>query len=220
MERSEIKAEVEGGAGGKKKIFVSGATGKIGKRIVEQLLPKGFAVKAGVRDAEKAKSIFPNLNQDLQIVSGESRCRATEKTGKRIVEQLLAKGFAVKAGVRHAEKAKSIFPNLNQDLQIVKADVTEGSEKLAEAIGDDSDAVVNQIGTMTEAIEVVKMAKDAEWGVVISQRSGETDDCFIADLAVDLATCQIKAGAPSRGSKVKEKQNHIQIISVRSTGQT
>ncbi|KAI3690952.1 hypothetical protein L2E82_49165 [Cichorium intybus] len=51
---------------------------------------------------------------------------------------------------------------------------------------------VNQIGTVTEAIEVVKMAKDAEWGVVISQRSGETDDCFIADLAVDLATGQIK----------------------------
>ncbi|KAI3790249.1 hypothetical protein L2E82_03150 [Cichorium intybus] len=71
---------------------------------------------------------------------------------------------------------------------------------------------VNQIGTVTEAIEVVKMAKDAEWGVVISQRSGETDDCFIADLAVDLATGQIKAGAPSRGSKVKEKQNQIQTI--------
>ncbi|KAI3674800.1 hypothetical protein L2E82_51916 [Cichorium intybus] len=79
---------------------------------------------------------------------------------------------------------------------------------------------VNQIGTVTEAIEVVKMAKDTEWGVVISQRSGETDDCFIADLAVDLATGQIKAGAPSRGSKVKEKQNQIQTIPVRSTGQT
>ncbi|KAI3690883.1 hypothetical protein L2E82_49095 [Cichorium intybus] len=52
---------------------------------------------------------------------------------------------------------------------------------------------VNQIGTMTEAIEVVKMAKDSQWGLVISQRSGETDDCFIADLAVDLATGQIKA---------------------------
>ncbi|KAI3511488.1 hypothetical protein L1887_18642 [Cichorium endivia] len=50
---------------------------------------------------------------------------ATGKTGKRIVEQLLAKGFAVKAGVRDAEKAKLIFPNLSQDLQIVKADVTE-----------------------------------------------------------------------------------------------
>ncbi|KAI3723507.1 hypothetical protein L2E82_35132 [Cichorium intybus] len=79
---------------------------------------------------------------------------------------------------------------------------------------------VNQMGTVTEAIEVVKMAKDAEWGVVISQRSGETDYCFIADLAIDLATGQIKAGAPSRGSKVKEKQNHIQTIPVLRTGRT
>lgn len=61
LEITEIKPE-------KKKIFVSGATGKTGKRIVEQLLAKGFAVKAGVRDAEKAKTIFPNQNQDLQFV--------------------------------------------------------------------------------------------------------------------------------------------------------
>ncbi|KAI3501996.1 hypothetical protein L1887_30026 [Cichorium endivia] len=79
---------------------------------------------------------------------------------------------------------------------------------------------VNQIGTVTEAIEVLKMTKDAEWGVVISQRSSETDDCFVADLAVDLASGQIKAGAPSCGSKVKEKQNQIQTIPVRSTGRT
>ncbi|KAJ0791474.1 putative NAD(P)-binding domain, NAD(P)-binding domain superfamily [Helianthus annuus] len=61
MEISEIEAE-------KKKIFVSGATGKTGKRIVEQLLAKGFAVKAGVRDADKAKSMFPNPIEDLQFV--------------------------------------------------------------------------------------------------------------------------------------------------------
>ncbi|KAI3827071.1 hypothetical protein L1987_01134 [Smallanthus sonchifolius] len=71
---------------------------------------------------------------------------ATGKTGKRIVEQLLAKGFAVKAGVRDAEKAKTLFSNPNQDLQFVKADVTEGSEKLANAIGDDSDAVICATG--------------------------------------------------------------------------
>ncbi|KAI3709010.1 hypothetical protein L2E82_38696 [Cichorium intybus] len=79
---------------------------------------------------------------------------------------------------------------------------------------------VNQIGTVTEEIEVLKMTKDAEWGVVISQRSGETDDCFVADLVVDLAIGQIKAGASSCESKVKEKQNQIQTIPVRSTGRT
>ncbi|KAI3791875.1 hypothetical protein L2E82_05739 [Cichorium intybus] len=67
---------------------------------------------------------------------------------------------------------------------------------------------------------VAATANMVQSAVVISQRSGETDDCFIADLAVDFATGQIKAGVPSRGSKVKEKQNQIQTIPVRSTGRT
>lgn len=67
---------------------------------------------------------------------------------------------------------------------------------------------VNQLGTVTEAIEVVKMAKDAKWGVVIAQRSGETDDSFLADLSVGLTTGQIKAGAPCRGERLA-KYNQV-----------
>ncbi|KAI3679934.1 hypothetical protein L2E82_50914 [Cichorium intybus] len=70
---------------------------------------------------------------------------------------------------------------------------------------------VNQLGTVTEAIEVVKMAKDADWGVVISQRSGETDDSFLADLSVGLATGQIKAGAPCRGERLAKYNQLIRI---------
>lgn len=69
MEGSEIKEEMNVPMSERKKIFVAGATGSTGKRIVEQLLAKGFAVKAGVRDLEKAKSTFPGNNPDLQIVS-------------------------------------------------------------------------------------------------------------------------------------------------------
>ncbi|PWS22744.1 phosphopyruvate hydratase, partial [Enterococcus faecium] len=57
---------------------------------------------------------------------------------------------------------------------------------------------VNQIGSVTESIEAVKMSKRAGWGVMTSHRSGETEDTFIADLAVGLATGQIKTGAPCR----------------------
>lgn len=57
---------------------------------------------------------------------------------------------------------------------------------------------VNQIGTVTESIEAVKMSKAAGWGVMASHRSGETEDTFIADLAVGLSTGQIKTGAPCR----------------------
>ncbi|KAG7026473.1 putative protein, chloroplastic [Cucurbita argyrosperma subsp. argyrosperma] len=71
---------------------------------------------------------------------------ASGSTGKRIVEQLLARGFAVKAGVRDVSKAKATLSPDNPALQIVKADVTEGSAKLAEAIGSDSEAVICATG--------------------------------------------------------------------------
>lgn len=74
---------------------------------------------------------------------------------------------------------------------------------------------VNQVGTVTEAIEVVKLAKDANWGVVISQTSGETEDSFIADLSVGLATGQIKAGAPCRGERLA-KYNQVYILHISS----
>ena len=67
---------------------------------------------------------------------------------------------------------------------------------------------VNQVGTVTEVIEVVKQAKEAHWGVVTSHRSGETVDSFIADLSVGLAVGQIKAGAPCRGERL-EKYNQV-----------
>lgn len=70
---------------------------------------------------------------------------------------------------------------------------------------------MNQIGTVTEVIEVVKMAKDVQWGVVISQRSGETVDSFIADLSVGLATGQIKSGAPCRGERLS-KYNQVATL--------
>ncbi|KAH7668002.1 enolase protein [Dioscorea alata] len=70
---------------------------------------------------------------------------------------------------------------------------------------------INQIGTVTEATEVVKQAKDAHWGVVISHRSGETEDSFLADLAVGLTTGQIKAGAPCRGERVAKYNQLLRI---------
>ncbi|XP_077238825.1 cytosolic enolase [Tasmannia lanceolata] len=70
---------------------------------------------------------------------------------------------------------------------------------------------VNHVGTVTEAIEAVKLAKDAQWGVVVSHRSGETEDSFIADLAVGLATGQIKSGAPCRGERLAKYNQLLRI---------
>jgi enolase len=60
---------------------------------------------------------------------------------------------------------------------------------------------VNQIGTLTESIEAYQTAKNAGWGVMVSHRSGETEDTFIADLVVGLGSGQIKTGAPCRSER-------------------
>ncbi|MED6215955.1 Beta-enolase [Stylosanthes scabra] len=70
---------------------------------------------------------------------------------------------------------------------------------------------INQVGTVTEVIEVVKQAKEAHWGVVTSHRCGETIDSFIADLAVGLSVGQIKAGAPCRGERLEK---YIQLLRI------
>jgi enolase len=69
----------------------------------------------------------------------------------------------------------------------------------------------NQIGTVTETFEVIKMARTANWQVVVSHRSGETNDSFIADFGVGVGADYIKSGAPCRGERVA-KYNRLSAI--------
>ncbi len=70
---------------------------------------------------------------------------------------------------------------------------------------------VNQIGTLTESLEAIQMAKDAGYTAVISHRSGETEDTFIADLAVAVNSGQIKTGAPCRSERVAKYNQLLRI---------
>jgi enolase len=70
---------------------------------------------------------------------------------------------------------------------------------------------VNQIGSVTESINAVKMAKKNGWGVMTSHRSGETEDNYIADLAVGLCTGQIKTGAPCRSERLSKYNQLLRI---------
>jgi len=70
---------------------------------------------------------------------------------------------------------------------------------------------VNQIGSIWESIEAVRMAKEAGWGVMASHRSGETEDSFIADLAVGLSCGQIKTGAPCRSERLSKYNQLLRI---------
>ena len=70
---------------------------------------------------------------------------------------------------------------------------------------------VNQIGTLTESIQAAKDSYAADWGVMVSHRSGETEDVTIADIAVGLRCGQIKTGAPARSERLA-KLNQIMRI--------
>ncbi len=70
---------------------------------------------------------------------------------------------------------------------------------------------LNQIGSLTETIAAIEMARKAGWGAMVSHRSGETVDNFIADFTVAMATGHLKTGAPCRGERV-EKYNRLMRI--------
>ena len=74
---------------------------------------------------------------------------------------------------------------------------------------------VNQIGTVTETLEALKVCRDAGYGAMISHRSGETDDSFIADLAVASGCGQIKSGAPARGERVAKYNRLLEIAAAK-----
>ena len=84
--------------------------------------------------------------------------------------------------------------------------------RIAQGINDDAANAVliklNQIGTVTETVAAIEMARKAGWGAMVSHRSGETVDSFIADLTVAMGTGHLKTGAPCRGERV-EKYNQL-----------
>ena len=82
---------------------------------------------------------------------------------------------------------------------------------IEERVGNAILVKVNQIGTLTESLDVIAMARDAGYATVISHRSGETEDTTIADLAVAVNAGQIKTGAPSRTDRVAKYNQLLRI---------
>jgi enolase len=70
---------------------------------------------------------------------------------------------------------------------------------------------VNQIGTLTETLQAIELAKSSGYGVIISHRSGETEDTFIADLAVATGAGQIKTGSASRTDRTAKYNQLLRI---------
>ena len=85
------------------------------------------------------------------------------------------------------------------------------SRGIAQKIGNAILIKLNQIGTVSETLETVAMAQKAGYGAVISHRSGETEDAFIADLAVGTGAGQIKTGSLCRSERIA-KYNRLLVI--------
>jgi len=114
------------------------------------------------------------------------------------------------------ESWKKLYTMLGHQLILVGDDLLATNPKRVEkAIKEKScNAILikpNQIGTVIETLKVVKLAKDAGWQVVVSHRSGETNDWFIADFAVGIGSEYVKFGAPARGERVA-KYNRLSNI--------
>jgi enolase len=108
---------------------------------------------------------------------------------------------------------KVLNRELGDKIELVGDDLfVTNVERIARGIREDvANAVLiklNQIGTVTETVAAIEMARRAGWGSMVSHRSGETVDSFIADLTVGLTTGHLKTGAPCRGERV-EKYNQL-----------
>jgi len=111
---------------------------------------------------------------------------------------------------------KMLQERLGGSVQLVGDDIyTTNRERLSRGIAEQSSNSIliklNQIGTLTETLEVIEMAKRAGWTSVISHRSGETEDVTISDLAVAMNTGQIKSGAPCRSERVAKYNRLLRI---------
>jgi enolase len=85
------------------------------------------------------------------------------------------------------------------------------AQGIARQVGNSILIKVNQIGTLTETLEAIRMAQDAGYTAIVSHRSGETEDTTIADLAVAVNAGQIKTGAPSRSDRVAKYNQLLRI---------
>ena len=111
---------------------------------------------------------------------------------------------------------KKMTKALGESVQIVGDDLfVTNTERIARGIREKSANAVliklNQIGTLTETLEAIEMAHGAGWNAVISHRSGETEDTFIADLAVATGTGQIKTGSLCRSERVCKYNQLLRI---------
>ncbi len=144
-------------------------------------------------DAAQLVDIYATLCDKYPIVSIEDGCAEDDWEGWRLLTQRL--------GDRIQLVGDDLFVTNTQRLQ----------RGIEEEVANSILIKVNQIGTVTETLEAVQLARLNDYSAIISHRSGETEDTFIADLAVALGTGQIKTGSVSRSERVAKYNQLLRI---------
>lgn len=149
--------------------------------------------KEVIRDTNEMISYYEKLMEQYPIASIEDGLAEDDWDGWKIMTERIGKKVQL----------------VGDDLFVTNVKRLEAGIKLSAA-----NAVlvkVNQIGTVTEAMETIEMARESGYKTVISHRSGETEDTFIADLAVAVNAGQIKTGAPCRSDRVAKYNQLLRI---------
>jgi len=163
-----------------------------------------------------ASEFYSNNNYELK---SENKSVTSEEMIK-IYEELSKKYpiYSIEDGLSEDDWSgwKKMTSRIGDKLQLVGDDLYVTQKKylkkgIDEKSGNSILIKLNQVGTVSETIETIKIAQDNKFETIISHRSGETEDTFIADLAVGTNSTQIKSGAPARGERIN-KYNRLLII--------
>ncbi len=196
------------------------------RTIVEAITAAGYEKgKDLVIAIDVAASEFYNKEFKKYVFEGESKMR-----GERIIRSTeemidyyadLIEEFPIVSiedplDEEDWEGWELLTTRLGNDVQLVGDDLfVTNTERLRYGIENNAaNAIlikVNQIGTLTESLAAIEMAKNAGYNTIISHRSGETEDTFIADLAVACNAGQIKTGAPCRGERTAKYNRLLRI---------
>ncbi len=188
--------------------------------IIESIEKAGYKPKEDILLAmDVASSEFYNKEKGVYELAGEGKDMTAEQLSDFYAE-LIEKYpiISIEDGLDENDWDgwKTLTNKIGDRVQLVGDDLlVTNTEKLSKAIDEgiaNSILVkVNQIGTLTETLEAIEMAKRAGYTAVISHRSGETEDTTIADIAVALNTGQIKTGSLSRTDRIAKYNQLLRI---------
>jgi len=181
----------------------------------------GYTGKVKIAMDVAASEFYKNGKYDLEFKSGgdPSKHLTGEQLGK-VYEEFVNEYPIVSIEDPFDQDDFVSYTNLNSKLhekvQIVGDDLTVTNPKRIKVAIEMKSCSglllkVNQIGTVTESIDAALLAKSDGWGVMVSHRSGETEDTFIADLVVGLGVGQIKTGAPCRSERLAKYNQLLRI---------